>query len=46
MFSPQNCFEYQKVYFSDEADSRWEILATGTDARTAGVDPVQLVNKM
>lgn len=46
MFSPQNCFEYQKVYFSDTANSRWEILATGTDARDAGVNPVEIVNKL
>lgn len=44
-FSPQNCFEYQKIYYSDSADSRWEILGTGTDARLAGVDPVQIINK-
>lgn len=46
MFSPQNCFEYQKIYYSDSANSRWEILATGTDARTAGVDAVQIINKL
>lgn len=45
-FSPQNCFEYQKIYFSDEANARWEILATGTDARTADVNPTQIINKM
>lgn len=46
MFSPQNCFEYQKIYFSDQADSRWELLAIGTDARVAGFNPVQIVNKL
>jgi hypothetical protein len=45
MFSPANCFEYQKIYFSDSTDSRWEILATGTDARLAEVEPVQIINK-
>ena len=45
-FSQQNCFEYQKLYYSDTADARWELVATGTDARVAGVDPVQIINKM
>lgn len=27
-----NCFEYQPVLFSDAADSRWELLALGTNA--------------
>ena len=44
-FSMTNCFEYQKIYYSDSADSRWEILATGTDARVQNIDPVQIVNK-
>lgn len=45
-FAPTNCFEYQKIYYSDSVDSRWEILATGTDARLANVNPVQLINKL
>lgn len=28
----QNCFEYQPVYYSDEVNARWEILAVGTNA--------------
>jgi len=45
-FSQQNCFEYQKVYYSDEADSRWELLAIGTNAEADDVLPVQIINKM
>lgn len=30
--NPVNCFEYQLVVFSEAADSRWEILALGTNA--------------
>lgn len=44
-YSMTNCFEYQKVYYSDSADSRWEILATGTDAKMENIDPVQIINK-
>lgn len=44
-FALTNCFEYQKIYYSDTADSRWEILATGTDAKMVTVDPVQIINK-
>lgn len=29
-----NCFEYQPVYYSDTADARWEILASGTNWET------------
>ncbi len=28
-----NCFEYQVVYYSQQPDSRWELLATGTNAQ-------------
>lgn len=44
-FTPENCFEYQKIYYSDSADSRWEIIATGTDAGEANYSPVQIINK-
>lgn len=27
-----NCFEYQVIYYSSDADSRWELLAWGTNA--------------
>lgn len=27
-----NCFEYQPIFYSDEADARWELLATCTNA--------------
>lgn len=46
MFAQQNCFEYQKIYYSDEANSRWEITATGTDAGFAGYSPTQIINKL
>lgn len=29
---PTNCFEYQLVVYSQDTDSRWEILALGTNA--------------
>jgi hypothetical protein len=32
-FSVVNVFEYQLIYSSDQADARWELLATGTNAR-------------
>lgn len=29
-----NCFEYQLIYSSEAADSQWELLASGTNAKT------------
>ena len=40
-----NCFEWQPVYFSDEANARWEILATGSNTRMADEHPVYIINK-
>lgn len=31
--NPVNCFEYQIVYYSQEVDSRWELLAFGPSAQ-------------
>lgn len=31
--TPANCFEYQVIIYSQEVDSRWEILAFGTNAQ-------------
>lgn len=41
-----NCFEYQVIYWSDSTDSQWEILATGTNARVADVEPTYIINKL
>jgi hypothetical protein len=43
--SDPNCFEWQPVYFSDLANSRWEILATGSNATISKEDPVYIINK-
>lgn len=40
----QNCFEYQLIVTSTEADSRWEILCLGTNATTCEEKPIFLIN--
>lgn len=41
-----NCFEYQPIYSSDAADSRWEILASGTNAtEEPDQDATFIINK-
>lgn len=41
-----NCFEYQPIYSSDEANSRWEILAVGTNAtKVDKQDATFIINK-
>jgi len=43
--SDTNCFEWQPIYYSDEANARWEILATGSNAQVADEQPVYIINK-
>lgn len=40
-----NCFEWQPIYYSDSANARWGILATGANARLASEQPVYIINK-
>lgn len=40
-----NCFEWQPIYYSDDANARWEILATGSNAQLADEQPVYIINK-
>ena len=41
-----NCFEWQPVFSSDEADARWEILATSTNAKIVPTqDAIFIINK-
>jgi len=40
-----NVFEYQTVYQSDDIDSQWEILATGTNMVPVEVEPTFIINK-
>lgn len=40
-----DCFEYQPIFFSDTANARWEILATGTNARVSTNDATFIINK-
>jgi len=43
----KNCFEWQPIFFSDTADSRWEILATATNAEVEKEEnAVFLINKL
>ena len=42
-----NCFEYQPIYFSDQVNSRWEILATGTNAEISSTEQANfIINKL
>ena len=42
-----NCFEWQPVFFSDQADARWEILATATNAKIEKEqDATFIINKV
>lgn len=41
-----NCFEWQPIFYSDEADSQWEILATDTNAMVEEKQlPTFIINK-
>ncbi len=41
-----NCFEWQPIIYSDEADARWEILALGTDVEKEDKqDATFIINK-
>ncbi len=42
-----NCFEYQPILSSDEADARWELLALATNAeKVAEQDATFIINKL
>ena len=45
IYSLTNVFEYQPVYSSNKADSRWEILCSGQNARAEETQPVFIINK-
>jgi len=40
-----NCFEWQPIYYSDDANARWEVLATGANTQLADEQPVYIINK-
>ena len=42
-----SCFEYQLVYSSDTTNSRWEILASGTNSELSSLEqPNYIINKL
>lgn len=44
-FSINNCFEYQITYTSNEANARWELLASGQNIREAEQSSTFIINK-
>lgn len=43
--TPVNCFEYQLVVYSENADSRWEILSLGTNAEVTKTEQATFIRK-
>lgn len=42
-----NCFEYQPILYSDEANAQWELLALATNAKKSEIqDAVFIINKI
>jgi hypothetical protein len=38
-------FEYQIIYYSEEVNAQWEILATGTNARIVENSPTYIITR-